>query len=101
MNQWHVTREESTAVLGELGFFFFFFLLTSAKEVHLLFGWFVSRITQKTTDRISTELGWRMGLCPEQTPLTFGADPDEGILFPHLLEHCNTHFSTVLLTSQE
>ena len=24
------------------------------------------------------KLEWRMGLCPEQTPLTFGMDPDQG-----------------------
>ena len=29
---------------------------------------------QKTTVRISTIFRWRMGLGPEQTPLTFGAD---------------------------
>lgn len=40
---------------------------------------FVSRITQKV--RISTKLGWRIGLDPEQnpfTPFTPGADPDKG-----------------------
>ena len=29
----------------------------------------------KTTEELSTALGWRKGLSPEQTPLTFGVDP--------------------------
>ena len=32
----------------------------------------------KTTEQISTELQWRMGLGPEWTPLTFGVDMDKG-----------------------
>ena len=32
----------------------------------------------KTTQRISTKLGWRMGLGPEQTPETLGTDLDKG-----------------------
>ena len=32
----------------------------------------------KTTEWISTKLGWRMGLGPEQTLLTYVADPDKG-----------------------
>lgn len=39
--------------------------------------WIVSRMTQKTTEPISTDLGWRMALGPEETTLTFGADPDK------------------------
>lgn len=34
-------------------------------------------MTQKTTEPISTDLGWRMALGPEETTLTFGADPDK------------------------
>lgn len=30
----------------------------------------------KTTQQISTKLGWRMDLSPENTPLTCGTDPD-------------------------
>ena len=32
-------------------------------------GWFVSRITKKTTKRFSTKLGLKMGLDPEWTPV--------------------------------
>lgn len=32
----------------------------------------------KTTDRISAKLGWRIGLGPEDTSLTFGNSPDKG-----------------------
>ena len=42
-------------------------------------GWFVCLVCQndytKTTQRISTKLGWRMGLGPEQTPVAVGTDP--------------------------
>lgn len=31
----------------------------------------------KITTWISVKLGWGMGLCPQQTPATFGADPDK------------------------
>ena len=31
----------------------------------------------KTTEQISTKLGWRMSLSTEQTSVTFGMDPDE------------------------
>lgn len=40
-------------------------------------GWFVSSITQKTTEQISVALGWRMGLASEENPLTLTADPDK------------------------
>ena len=40
-------------------------------------GWFVSRITQKTTEQIYNKLRQRMGPGPEQTPLTFPADPEK------------------------
>ena len=33
---------------------------------------------KKTTLPISTKLGWRMGLGPEQTPLTSDVDLDKG-----------------------
>lgn len=33
----------------------------------------------KTTEGISTKLGWKMGVSQEQTPLTSGADPDKGL----------------------
>lgn len=39
--------------------------------------WFVRQDDPKTTERISTKLGWRMSLSPEQTMLTFGVDPDK------------------------
>ena len=38
----------------------------------------------KTAERIPTELEWRMGLSPEQTPLTFGADPDKEQIWKRL-----------------
>ena len=34
---------------------------------------------RKTTNRIPMKLGWRMGLGPESTSLTFGEDSDKGI----------------------
>ena len=37
----------------------------------------VGRATQKPTEMICTKLGRRMGLCPEQTLLTSGADTDK------------------------
>lgn len=37
--------------------------------VHLLAGWLVGRITENTTEWMSTKLGWRMGLGPELTQL--------------------------------
>lgn len=39
--------------------------------------WVLSRIIIKITERISTKLGLSVVLCPEETPLTFGVDPDE------------------------
>lgn len=39
--------------------------------------WVLSRIEIKITERISTKLGLSVVLCPEETPLTFGVDPDE------------------------
>lgn len=35
--------------------------------------------TKKTTETISMDLGWRLGLSPEQTSVTSGADLDEGM----------------------
>lgn len=48
------------------------------KTLHWFVCWTVSRMTQKTTEPISTDLWWRMDLGPEQTTLTFGAGPDKG-----------------------
>lgn len=49
----------------------------SFTHFQLLVGWFVGRIYTKTTKQISIKLWWRMGLSPEWTPLTSGADPDK------------------------
>lgn len=38
-----------------------------------LFSWFVSRMTHKTTERISMKLGWRMDHSPTWATLTSGA----------------------------
>ena len=46
----------------------------------------------KTTEQISANLGCRMGLSPEQSPLTFGADQEEQYVFPHILFHCEGSF---------
>lgn len=60
--------------------------------VHLLVGSFACRITQRTTEKISTKLGGRMGLIPKTTPS--GVDQDKvtnpffAILFNFL--GCNT-----------
>ena len=32
----------------------------------------------KSSEQIPTKLGWRIGLSPEVTPITFGADLDKG-----------------------
>ena len=59
--------------------------MLSPVSVCLLVGWFVRGIP-KTTEYISTILGRRMGSCPIQTPLTFGADETK-ILFSHFLSN--------------
>lgn len=67
----------------------------STKEVYvftpviLLVVWLVCRQDyRETTERIFTELGWGMGLGPEQTPFTSGVDPVKGTdpgFFSHFL----------------
>ena len=47
-------------------------VMFSATLVWLLVGRLISRITQKILDWFFTKLGWRMCLCPEETPLAFG-----------------------------
>ena len=49
---------------------------------------------KKTTERVSIELGWRMGLSPEQTPFTFGADQDL-LLFIFFQQVARKHTATV------
>ena len=53
----------------------------------------------KTTEQISANLGCRMGLSPEQSPLTFGADQEEQYVFPHILFHCEGFFSNFFCLS--
>lgn len=54
------------------------------------------KIYTKTTQRISTKLGWRTTLSPEETRLTLDADPR---FFSHLLQHYKTGcFTSFLLT---
>lgn len=45
-------------------------------SVGRLVGWFVSRITQKTTDQISTKLDGGMGHGPRKILLNFSVDPE-------------------------
>lgn len=37
----------------------------------MLICWFVNRDYTQTTEQIFTKLGWKIGLGPEQNPLTF------------------------------
>ena len=59
---------------------------------------FVCRVTQNT-EQVSTKLGRRTSLGPEQTPLTPAVDPDEEFFLSHLnIVRLNTfpHFSSFL-----
>lgn len=47
----------------------------------------------KTSEQISTKLGWKMSLGPEWTPLTSGANP-EG--FPHFKVVRDGYFQLLL-----
>ena len=65
-----------------------------------MFSWLVCRQRYaKTAHQISTKLGWRMSLGPEQTSLTFGADPDEGMDSDLRLQDVRECFSTFSLIS--
>lgn len=52
----------------------------------------------KMTEQISTELGWKMALGPEQTPLTFDEGPIKGTGLRVLCNFFN-HHETFLLIS--
>ena len=67
---------------------------TLSISVGWLVGWLVCQQDYtKTTERTPTKLGWGgwgAALRPEQTPLTFSADPEDGtdpVIFPHCLWH--------------
>lgn len=46
--------------------------------VCFMMGWLVGLSTEIHKKRFATKLGWPMGPCPEQAPLTFGMDLDKG-----------------------
>ena len=50
----------------------------------------------KTTEQISMKLGWRTGLDPEQTPLTFGADPGRRMDEELFLTFSTTYYKLLL-----
>ena len=59
-------------------------IITTNNYLLAVFGWLVhlsvcQQNNTKTIEQISMKLGWRMGLGPELTPSTFGADRDKGM----------------------